>query len=527
MDVAVLPSSLNLAGAAPRLGEVILLAVLLGGSVALAVGWVWWTRRLSRLLSGRIGATEDALGFVSSGSIILRAAQAIDRLLARVETGAQRDGQTHSITGLPTREPLFARMAEDGRGTLLLLACRDYDRLCAFDPSLGERLLLAIVGRLRAMLPPSRLVAQIDRAHLAVWLGPDVGAAAGAAEAKALVYALGDRLIEGEREILPEIGMRHASFDVAAATPQATLSRTLAAFAVPLAAEASPVATDLDLAARARERFLIEQDLRQAIARDELHMAFQPLIDAEQARVCGAEALLRWTHPVRGNVSPVQFIPVMEAAGLSHEIGLWALNHALREARGWQSAGLPGLRMAVNLSGHQLEAEALPLLIERTLARHGLAPDALEVELTESVALADGDRAARLCETLRQRGVHIAIDDFGTGYSSFSALRALAFEKLKIDRAFVTDIDRRRDSQAICGAILALGRGLGIRVLAEGVETHAEYAWLRAQGCRYFQGYYFARPLAPAGFVEFVRDPAALAQLLAVDAPLSFERLSA
>ncbi len=489
---------------------------------------VWATRRRSYALRDRITDAQTMLDRRFMGSQTDRAANAIDALMARIDNDAHRTGQVHSATGLPTREPLFVRMTGDGHGMLLLLACRDYDRLCAFDPLLADRVLTAIVDRLRAMLPASRFLAHVDRSHLAIWMGPDVEPGAATTEADALVYALGDRLIDGDREILPEIVARHARFDAANASPQAILSQTLSSFSVPLVADTAENVATLDLSAHARERFAVEQDLRQAVARGELRMQFQPLIDATAGRVCGAEALLRWHHPSRGIVPPGRFIPIMEAAGLSQEIGLWALNHALREARHWATSETDPLRVAVNVSGHQLEADDLLTMIERTLARHALPAPLLEVELTESVALADGDRAARLCEALRERGAAIAIDDFGTGYSSFSALRALPFDKIKIDRAFVTDIDTRRDNQAICAAILALGRGLGIRVLAEGVETAREYAWLRTHGCQFFQGFYFARPLYSDAFLDFVRDRDTLSRLLApTEIPLSPERLSA
>lgn len=466
-----------------------------------------------RRLRQPLARAESALSEPARrGSLVTRAAVALDALAAR-PTAEQRQ-HIHALSGLPTREPLIARMTAEPGGTLALLAVKDHDRLSAFDPALAERLLLAIVDRLGAMLPPSRMLAQIDRSHLAIWIGRDAGDAAAKAEVSALVYALGDRWSEGEREILPEITARTGRFDPERGSPQALLSQTLSLFSVPLVGDVRDAVASIDPGVQARERFQVEQDLRQAIARDELHMQFQPLIDAAAGRVCGAEALIRWQHPERGLVPPARFVPVMEAADLAHEIGLWAINHAAREARGWRLAGLGDLRMAVNVSGRQLEADELPLLIERTLARHGLAGDALEVELTESIALAEGDRAPRLCESLRGNGIRIAIDDFGTGYSSFAALRALSFDKIKIDRAFVTDIDRRRDSQAICASILALGRGLGIKVLAEGVESAAEYAWLRAHGCELFQGFYFARPLDSGAFVDFVRDADALARLL-------------
>lgn len=481
-----------------------LIAVATGGAVALR-----WRGRLI----AAIERAERETGQRSPGGAAERIDAAVDALLVRPAANDSRSPQSHAVSGLPTREPLMARMTADGRGTLALLACKDYDRLCAFDPVLAERVLLTIVERLSTMLPPERFVAHVDRAHLAVWIGPEVEGPGAAAELEALVYALGDRVTIDDRDILPDIILRSARFDAAVCGAKAALSRTLASFAVPGAAGGTQ---QLDPQSFARERFLIEQDLRQAVARGELRLHFQPLIDAGEGRVCGAEALLRWQHPTRGLVPPSRFIPVMEAAGLAQEIGMWVLNAALREARNWRSMGLHGLRVAVNVSGQQLDVSDLPLLVERTLARHALGADALEIELTESIAMGDGDRAASLFDSLRALGVRIAIDDFGTGYSSFSALRTLSFDKIKIDREFVTDVDRRADSQAICNSMLALGRGLGTRVLAEGVEASGEYGWLRRQGCVHFQGFYFSPPLEAAAFVDFVRDLDGLARLLAV-----------
>ncbi|WP_379923221.1 putative bifunctional diguanylate cyclase/phosphodiesterase [Erythrobacter sp. R86502] len=488
------------------------------------MGWTAW--RLRRDLAQQVAAAEAEIGIATHGPLSTRAANTISALVARTANEDSRDLRIHSITGLPTREILFEKMAADTTGTLIVLTCRDYDRLCTFDPALGERVLLLIVARLRAMLAASRMIAQIDRAHFAVWLGPEASEASAEAEARAMLYALSNRLVEENCEILPGIALRSTRFEAGQRTPQAAVSAALSAFAVATEGHHENVLVDATLAAHTKEQFDLEQDLRQAIVRGELHMAFQPLFDAEIGRVCGAEALIRWTHPVHGNIPPSRFIPVIEAAGITQEFSLWALNYALREAREWRASGCMDMRVAVNLSGKDLEVEALPSMIERTLVRHGLAPDALEIELTESVALADGDRAARFCRALRSMGVAVAIDDFGTGYSSLSALRALRFAKLKIDRSFVTAVDQRRDSQAICNALLALGRGLGINILAEGVETAAEYAWLRARGCRYYQGYHFSRPLSSADFVAFVRDSGRGHDLAHPVAPMPLERLS-
>ena len=471
----------------------------------------WLAFRLSRI-NRLINRAEAVVGQRAAGGLVDRAAAAIIALEQSSRRSGQRS-QMHAISGLPTREALIARMKTDGKGTLGLLAVKDYDRLCAFDPDLAERLLLAMVKRLTGMVPATQLLAQIDRTHLAIWIGPDMDAAAAAAEVSALAYALGDRWCEGDREILPEVAVRTGRFEHEFGLPEALLSQTLSSFSVPLVTDVRGSIASIDPGVQSRVRFQVEQDLRQAVARQEFCMQFQPLVDAEAGRLLGAEALIRWKHPERGLISPARFIPIMEAANLSHEIGMWALNRAAREARHWRTNGYD-LRVAVNVSGSQLEDAELPVMIARTLARHELGGESLEIELTESVALAEGHTAPRLSKALRSKGVRIAIDDFGTGYSSYAALIGIGFDKIKIDRAFVTDVDRRRESQAICSSIVALGRGLGIDVLAEGVETAAEFAWLRSHGCRFFQGFYFSPPLSSGEFLDFVRDGQVLKKLL-------------
>jgi len=519
---------LLLGGAVARAqGRCIVVTAIL--ATVLVIGLVFMVLLIAaqRAFNDLLARAELLSGVQFSGLWPSRIVQALEAVLDRLTSQEHRLHLKHSVTGLPTRELLAARMATDATGTLALLSCKDYDRLCVFDPQLAERFLLGIAERIALMLPAARFVAQVDRSHLAVWIGPEVDAAEAHTEIDALAYALGSRLIEGEREILPEIVLRKARFDARQASPQSVISQTLSTFSLAAVSDTQASVATINLSAHARERYLVEQDLRQAIARNQLRLQYQPLIDAVRGRVCGAEALIRWDHPERGLMPPSRFIPIAETAGLSQEIGLWVLNRAARDTRSWQLAGLTGVRVAVNVSGHQLETDDLALLIARTLGRHGLEANALEVELTESVALADDVRARVLCDALRRLGVHIAIDDFGTGYSSLSALAALPFDKIKIDRAFVRDVDTRRDSQAICSSLFALGRGLGITLLAEGVETAAEYEWLHRHGCQYFQGYHFARPLQSDRFLEFARDPQALAvRLTASDTALQ-QRLRA
>lgn len=519
--LAIAGACLALIGTAPKVAVAGLAAALL----ALAVVMLVRDRRLVRLAdrfeglagtSSRTGPAEARLG-----AVVLRLDERLTGLDQRLE-------QRHGLTGLPTREPLIARMGRDGRGTLAAITLGDFDRLCAFDPAMADRVLLGLAERIRRMLPADRLTAHVARATLAIWFGPEITPAAAAAALSAIDYALGDTVRDTVQDITPDIRHRSLPYDAEAESPDAAIARLIALFSVAAPAGGGTLDPRGDAV---RDSYALEQDLRRATARGELSLAFQPLIDAAEMRVCGAEALLRWTHPERGIVPPGRFVPVMEEAGLAGEIGTWALNAALREARGWQAAGIEGLRVAVNVSGRQLDQGLLPRLIVRALRHHGLPPEALEIELTESVALDDAHDVARVFAELRAIGVRLAIDDFGTGFSSLSSLRRLTFDKIKIDREFVSDVATRRESQAICQAIIALGRGLGIAVLAEGVETGAEYAWLRRHGCRLFQGYHFAPPFDPAAFRHFVGDRETLAARLALDPTtqqrLILERLSA
>jgi EAL domain-containing protein (putative c-di-GMP-specific phosphodiesterase class I) len=230
-------------------------------------------------------------------------------------------------------------------------------------------------------------------------------------------------------------------------------------------------------------------------------------------------------------VPPSEFIPIAETIGLVDRLGLWALDAACREAKRWSGEGLTDLKIAVNLSGRQLMDGDLRPKIERTLERHRLSPTALELELTETAAMDNAGRTVQLFTELRQMGVSLAIDDFGSGYSSLSYVKNLPFDKLKIDREFVTGADTRRDSRAICQALLELGRGLDLVVLAEGVETAEEVAALRALGCRVFQGFYFSRPLRGADFRRLAHNSHWLTDRLAgapgSAVPLIEERISA
>ncbi len=243
-----------------------------------------------------------------------------------------------------------------------------------------------------------------------------------------------------------------------------------------------------------REQAELVQDLRHAVARGQLHLVYQPKIDAKSLQITAAEALLRWQHPRRGTISPAVFVPLAERHGLIVPMGRWVIEEACRQAAQWRGLGLR-MRVAVNISGHQMRSDDLVQHIERTLGHHGIPPWRLTCEITESVAMEDTAQTRLAFERLRDAGLHVSIDDFGTGHSSLAALRRLPAAELKIDRAFVADLATGEHARSIVQAIVQVARTLGLRVVAEGVETAAQRDALVALGCDELQGYLFAKPM--------------------------------
>ena len=250
------------------------------------------------------------------------------------------------------------------------------------------------------------------------------------------------------------------------------------------------------------ERLNLQGELRMAIERRQLTLNYQPKIDSTTGQIRGVEALLRWHHPERGNVSPVVFIPVAERFGLINAIGNWVIEEACRQMAQWADDGLR-IRVAINLSVHQLRQDDLVERIERALVRHGLDPAQLLCEVTESVAMGDPETLQRVFDGLARIGVFISIDDFGTGYSSLINLRQLPAAQLKIDRSFINDIEVSKDALAIVGAVVNLAHSLGLKVVAEGVETIGQRDILIGMKCDEMQGFYFARPMAADSLLEW------------------------
>jgi diguanylate cyclase (GGDEF)-like protein len=257
---------------------------------------------------------------------------------------------------------------------------------------------------------------------------------------------------------------------------------------------------------RAVKRQAFEEGLRRAVERQEFMLHYQPKIDLKTGAITGAEALLRWTHPTRGPIPPAEFIPVAEDCGLIVPIGAWVLRTACGQAQAWVSAGLPVTPIAVNVSAIEFGDENFLENLFAILGETGLDPSLLEVELTESLLMRHAESAALVLRALRDRGVQVAIDDFGTGYSSLGYLRKFPLDALKIDQSFVRQISTAGEDTAIVTAVISMARGLNLRVIAEGVETADELAFLRAHHCEEAQGYYFSRPVPAEQFAKLLRS---------------------
>ena len=256
--------------------------------------------------------------------------------------------------------------------------------------------------------------------------------------------------------------------------------------------------------AHLHDRLALELDLKTALAHDELFLVYQPTFDLATETIDGVEALLRWRHPTRGIVPPDVFISVLEANGLILPVGRWVIRTACAQAARWHAAG-HDLRVAVNVSGRQLEHEGLVLDVADALEATELEPSALTLEITETALMSDTPSAARRLEALKDLGVRISIDDFGTGYSSLAYLRQFPVDGLKIDRSFVADIARSRESRALIHTLVQLGKALGIETLGEGIETRAQLRELQREGCDQGQGFLFSRPLDPGAVDELLR----------------------
>ena len=409
------------------------------------------------------------------------------------------------LTGLPNLNCLRRMLADALQGeqvVLLLIALeRQQEVADLLGIEAGDDAVRQVAARLGALAPAARCVARVKANEFAILMQLPAGPAHRPVDAIALeLHArLSEPVRVGGREfhLAPVIGIATYPQDATSANELMRLAdiakhraRSEAGEPVHFHSESTHIQLD--------ERLTIEEQLRHALARDELVPHYQPKIDIATGRVTGFEVLLRWNSPVLGPVSPARFIPIAEQTGLIVPIGTWVLRTACAQASRWAREHGIATRIAVNLSIRQFYQKDLLTTIADALADAGLAPHALELEITESIAMSRVDVVERLLGGIRDLGVELSIDDFGTGYSSLAYLKRFPVQRLKVDRAFVRDLGRDADSAAIVRSVVALGHGLSMRIVAEGVETEEQLALLRALGCDEYQGFLFARPMEAA-----------------------------
>jgi EAL domain-containing protein (putative c-di-GMP-specific phosphodiesterase class I) len=425
--------------------------------------------------------------------------------------------QLARFADLVSPERFSALVSRGEGGVLVAFHFDDYPQLKQFDCEAAELALAAVGSRLISCLGKATPVAALDAPVFVTWLAGQDEAQARACIG-AVEYALTQELTVGTFRLTPAVSIG-ATHEATGAAPAQMIDHALAA-RTDYAKGAVPFYQAENQHASKR-RYLIEQEVRWAVEREQFSLLLQPVIDAETRRVLGAEALLRWRHREMGEVSPALFVPVLEKAGLMEALTQWVLTSACRQLRAWRDLGHGDLILSVNISAANLSPN-LAGMVERQLRCYDVAPQSLEIELTETAAFQDVRATHTVIDALRSMGVSVAIDDFGIGYSSLLTLRDLASSKLKIDREFVSRVHCDRKNQACCEALIGLARGMDLKLVAEGVECAEEVQTLVALGCQAFQGFYFSAPLSAADFVDLVE-----ARRLPADASASqFKRVT-
>jgi len=460
----------------------------------------WLSLSVVRNSSGEI---TNFIGSFTDISERIRAAE-------RIEFLAHHDNLTNLPNRFSLRERLVQALGQVKRsGGLLAVAFVDLDRFKKVNDSLGHHigdiLLFQVAARLVESVRSSDIVARFGGDEFVVVLTDIPSSVAAAHVVSSIQKNLSEPyMLDGHNlQITPSIGISVFPDD-GDASEELIQNADIAMYHAKSQGRNNYQFFRPTMNAAAHERFLLETDLLTAIERNEFILHYQPQIEIESGRIMGVEALVRWQHPTRGFVQPVNFIPIAEDSGLILPIGNLVIECACRQLMAWISAELPPLRMSVNLSARQFKDENLLAFLKNTVTETGIPPYLLEFEVTESVAMDNAEATIVTLRNLKEMGFQLALDDFGTGYSSLSYLKLFPFDRLKIDRSFVKDLESDADDAAIAAATIALAHTLGKEVVAEGVETEGQLGFLKHQQCDIAQGYYYSRPLSAEDLAGFL-----------------------
>jgi diguanylate cyclase (GGDEF)-like protein len=415
-----------------------------------------------------------------------------------------------TLTGLNNRHymRMRARLPALAPGESCALLYLDVDNFKNINDNLdhnfGDRVLAALAGRLVSAAPPDTLLVRFGGDEFVVCLQHVLDASQAQSMAQQLSAAINAPMTIQGRELSISVSVGIALAPQHGNSYDELLQKADAAMHVAKNNGRDEIQMwHSGISQQANDRFLLEADLRTALANDQLSVAYQPIIDLRDGRVIGMEALARWLHPQRGWISPTEFVPIAEDSGLIVSIGAWILEQACRQARQWHAQFGP-LFLAVNVSGRQFRDPDLVAKVQAICQLTHMPFDLLHLEVTESTLMQDTMSASKVMQGLVALGIKLSLDDFGTGYSSLAYLKRFPLQKLKIDKSFIHELPRNPDDGAIVKAIVSLGRALNMQVLAEGIETESHERVLVAMGCDQGQGFYYSKPIWARDFEQFV-----------------------
>jgi len=409
-----------------------------------------------------------------------------------------------SLTGLPNRTLFRQRLQKSIAEAIasqksVSLLYIDLDQFKLINDTMGhyfgDQMLRMVAGRLGESIREQDMLARISGDEFVV-IAPNLDGTEAARDlCENVLRNLREPFLMKGQEIFVTASIGISRFPEDATDPESLLQRADGAmYRAKHGGKNRFVWYEPAVGAAQAERLAVENHLHRALERQEFAIHYQPQFDLKSGRLTGYEALLRWTHPKLGMVAPSRFVPIAEESGLIHQIGAWALEHSCRQARSWQRAGYPLSTISVNVSAMQLGSDDFVSTVEHALLRSGLDPTSLELEITESMLMTDIDQFVLKLDTLRRIGVHISVDDFGTGYSSLSYLQRLPVDILKLDRSFIEGINEPPRNGSLVKAVVAMAHSLGLRVTAEGIETHHQLEVVQDSGCDVAQGYLLGRP---------------------------------